>query len=193
MPHTRPADPASRKFRHRRASSLGYFGPSAEWFTPPAPSQGLAHTYERNGNLVFEISAYAEGCRKRWADGKTQRVETMLSNCLAGLMLVARTRRIWQEGIKRRNEEWERQARERAEYKRLSEELDGWLAGWQKAKQIREFVAAVKKVCVASGEPTNPDSPRGQWIAWALRYADAFDPLAANEDAAGEARVCARD
>jgi hypothetical protein len=149
-------------------------------------AQGLPHTYERSGNLIFEISAYAEGCRKRWADGKTQRVETILSDCVAGLMLVARTVRIWSEGIKRRQEEWERQARERAEYKRLSEELDGWLAGWQKAKQIREFVAAVTKVCVADGEPTNPDSPRGQWIAWALRQADAFDPLVANEDPSEE-------
>src|SRR5579859_6628862 len=43
-------------------------------------AQGLPHIYERNGNLVFEISAYAEGCRKRWADGRTQRVETMLSD-----------------------------------------------------------------------------------------------------------------
>jgi len=149
-------------------------------------ARGLSHTYEHSGNLVFEISAYAEGCRKRWADGKTQRVGTILAECVAGLMRVARTVRIWSEGIKRRQEEWERQARERAEYKRLSEELDGWLAGWQRAKQIREFVAAVTKVCAANGEPTNPDTPRGQWIAWALRKADAFDPLVADEDSAEE-------
>lgn len=144
-------------------------------------AQGLPHIYERSGNLAFEISAYAEGCRKRWADGKTQRVETMLSHCVAGLMLVARTVRIWSEGIKRRHEEWERQEKERAEYKRLSEELDGWMAGWQKAKQIREFVAAVERTCRANGEPTTPDSPRGKWIEWALRSADAFDPLVEEE------------
>jgi hypothetical protein len=149
-------------------------------------AQGLPHIYERSGNLAFEVSAYAEGCRKRWADGKTQRVETMLSHCVAGLMLVARTVRIWSEGIKRRHEEWERQERERVEYRRLSEELDTWITGWQKAKQIREFVAAVEKVCKANREPTSADSPRGKWIAWALRHADAFDPLVANEDPAGE-------
>jgi hypothetical protein len=27
-------------------------------------AQGLPHIYERSGSLVFEISAYAEGCRK---------------------------------------------------------------------------------------------------------------------------------
>lgn len=72
--------------------------------------------------------------------------------------------------------------KERAEYKRLSDELDTWIEGWQKAKQIREFVAAVEKFCAANNEPTSPDSPRGKWVVWALRRADAFDPLVADED-----------
>jgi hypothetical protein len=147
---------------------------------------GLAHIYERSGQLVFEISAYAESCRKRWADRKTQRVETMLSDCVAGLMLVARTVRIWQEGIRKQHEEWEREAKERAEHKRLSDELDTWIEGWQKAKQIRGFVAAVKKLCRANGEPTGPGSPRGKWIEWALQRADAFDPLVTEEESEEE-------
>jgi len=154
-------------------------------------AEGLSHVYERSGSLVFEISEYSpEKCRKRWADGKTQRVEEMLPQCVAGLMLVARYVRIWQEGLRKQHEKWEREEKERAEYKRLSEQLDGWMEGWQKAKQIREFVAAVKKFCSANGEPTSPDSPRGKWIAWALRRADNFDPLVANEGAADEAGVC---
>lgn len=145
-------------------------------------ANGLPHIYERSGNLVFEISAYAEGCRKRWADTKTQRVENMLADYVAGLMLVARTVRIWEEEHKRWHDEWERERRERDEYKRLSEELDTRLAGWQKAKQIREFVAAVKRFYSANGEPTSPDSPRGEWISWALRRADDFDPLVPDEE-----------
>ncbi|MGA7593257.1 MAG: hypothetical protein WBW02_22310 [Candidatus Sulfotelmatobacter sp.] len=143
---------------------------------------GHSHVYERSGNLAFQIWAYAEGYRKRWADGKTLRVEKMIPKCLGGVMLVARTVRIWSEGIKRQREEWEREEKERLEYKRLSEQLDNWIAGWNKAKQIRKFVAAVEKVCLANGEPTAPDSPRGEWIAWALRRADAFDPLVEKED-----------
>jgi hypothetical protein len=150
-------------------------------------AQGLANTYERSGSLVFEISEYSpEKCRKRWADGKTQRVEETLPQCVAGLMLVARSVRIWQEGLRKQHEKWEREEKERAEYKRLSEQLDGWMEGWQKAKQIREFVAAVKKFCSANGEPTSPDSPRGKWIAWALQRADGFDPLVAEEEAEEE-------
>jgi len=97
-------------------------------------------------------------------------------------MLVARTVRIREEKIKKWHEEWERKEKERREYQRLSDELDKWMAGWQRAKQIREFVGAVEKYCLDNREPTSPDSPRGKWIAWALRRADAFDPLVPNEE-----------
>jgi len=150
-------------------------------------ANGLSHIYERSGSLVFEISEYSpEKCRKRWADGKRQRVEEMLSQCVAGLMLVARYVRIWREGLRKQHEKWEREAKERAEYQRLSEQLDEWMAGWQKAKQIREFVEAVEKYCVNNGEPTTPESPRGKWIAWALERANAFDPLVEVEDSEEE-------
>src|SRR3982751_414244 len=106
-------------------------------------AEGLSHVYERSGSIVFEISEYSpEKFRKRWAVGKAQRVEEMLPQCVAGLMLVARSVRIWQEGLRKQHEKWEREEKERAEYKRLSEQLDGWMKGWQKANQIREFVAA---------------------------------------------------
>jgi len=96
-------------------------------------------------------------------------------------MLVARTVRIREEEHKRWHDEWERKQAERAEYQRLSEQLDKWMAGWQKAKEIREFVAAVQKVCSDNGECTSPESPRGKWIVWALDRADAFDPLVVTE------------
>jgi hypothetical protein len=116
-------------------------------------AEGLSHVYERSGSLVFEISEYSpEKCRKRWADGKTQRVGEMLPQCVAGLMLVARYVRIWQEGLRKQHEKWEREEKERAEHKRLSEQLDGWIEGWQKANQIREFVTAVEKCCIENGE-----------------------------------------
>jgi len=150
-------------------------------------AQGLANTYERSGSLVFEISEYCpEKCRKRWADGKIQRVEEMLPQCVAGLMLVAKYVRIWREGLRKQHEKWEREAKERAEYQRLSEQLDEWMTGWQKARQIREFVEAVEKYCVENGEPTTPDSPRGKWIAWALERADDFDPLVGEEESEEE-------
>lgn len=133
--------------------------------------------YERSGNLAFQIWEIADGCRQRWADGKTQRVGNMLPQCLGGLMMVARAKRIWSEELARRQAEWERERREREEFARLMQQLEKWMEGWNRAKQIREFVAAVEKDCSAKAVPTTADSPKGKWVAWALRQADRFDPL----------------
>ena len=48
---------------------------------------------------------------------------------------------------------------------------------WQKAEQIRAFVAAYQRMCEENGEPTDPESPKGEWIRWARETADRFDPL----------------
>jgi hypothetical protein len=140
--------------------------------------------YELSGNLVFQISARAENCRKRWADGKTQKLENLLPQCLGGLMLVAKTVRIREEQFRARQLEWERQKREREELavqiqeeeKRLHE-LENWTTNWQKAKLIREFVTEFEKVCALKGIPIEPESPKGKWAAWARQQADRFDPL----------------
>lgn len=140
--------------------------------------------YGASGNLVFQIFAWAEGCRKRWADGKIQRVEKMLPQCLGGLMRVARAVRIGSDEIKRRELERERREKERAELARQIKEeetrlsdLETMTANWIKAKQIRAFVRAFEKTCTADGVLTMPDSSDIQWMAWARQQADRFDPL----------------
>lgn len=135
------------------------------------------NVYERSGNLAFQIWEVADGYRRRWADGKTQRVENLLSDCLGGLMMVARAKRIRAEERARREAEWERERKERDEFARLMQQLEKWIGGWNRAKQIREFVGALEKDCTAKGVATTADSPKGKWIAWALRQADRFDPL----------------
>lgn len=144
--------------------------------------QGLSQVktvniYERSGNLAFHIEEDEKGYRRRWADGKEQRVEDLLPECLGGLMMVARAKRIRAEERARREAEWERERKEHEEFARMMQQLEKWIEGWNKAKQIREFVAAVEKDCLAKGVPTAPDSPKGKWIAWALQQADRFDPL----------------
>jgi hypothetical protein len=133
--------------------------------------------YERSGNLAFQVWEIADGRRRRWADRKTQRFENMLPQCLGGLMMVARAKRIWSEELARRQAEWERESREREEFARLMQQLEKWMEGWNRAKQIREFVAAVEKDCLAKGVSTARDSQKGKWMAWALQQADRFDPL----------------
>ena len=133
--------------------------------------------YERSGNLAFHIREDEKGYRRRWADGKEQRVEDLLPECLGGLMMVARAKRIWFEELERRRAEREKEIKAREDFARMVQQLEKWLDGWNKAKQIREFVAAFQKDCTAKGVPTTEDSPKGKWIAWALRQADRCDPL----------------
>lgn len=133
--------------------------------------------YERSGNLAFHIDEDEKGYRRRWADGKGQRVEDLLPQCLGGLMMIARAKRIWFEELERRRAEREKESKAREEFVRMMQQLEKWLEGWNKAKQIREFVAALEKDCTAKGVATAADSPKGKWITWALQQADRFDPL----------------
>ena len=135
------------------------------------------NVYERSGNLAFQTLESERGYRRWWADGKTQRLESLLPQCLGGLMMVARAKRIWAEERAKREAEWEKERREREEFTRLMQQLEKWIEGWNRAKQIREFVAALEKDCAAKGVPTTADSAKGKWIAWAQRQADRFDPL----------------
>ena len=94
------------------------------------------NVYERSGNLAFEIWAYADKCRKRWADGKTQRVETMLPKCVAGLMLVARTVRIREEntnGGTRNGREKKKNVRN------IRGSASNWMSGWQAGRKRSRF------------------------------------------------------
>jgi hypothetical protein len=80
--------------------------------------------------------------------------------------------------------EWERKEKARAELaRRIKEEearlgdLEAKATNWVKAMRIRAFVTAFEKGCRAKDAPTTPESPDGQWIAWARQQANRFDPL----------------
>jgi hypothetical protein len=50
-------------------------------------------------------------------------------------------------------------------------------ARWLRSKQIRSFISAAREAAVNNGQPTEPGSPFGDWIAWAEQQADQLDPL----------------
>jgi hypothetical protein len=144
----------------------------------------MVTAYERSGNLAFHVWTHAEGARAQWGDGKTKRVEGLLPKCLGGIFRHARLLRIERELRRQRELEWERQRLEREEIIRKAKEeeerllkLEKCISNWQKAGQIRGYVDAFEKMCAEKGVPTTPESPKGQWIAWARRKADWFDPL----------------
>lgn len=113
----------------------------------------------------------------------TRRLEELLPKCIGGIFRHARLLRIEEEQREQRETAWERQRLEHEERIRKTKEeerllnLEQCITNWHKAGQIQAFVDAFEKMCAEKGVPTTDDSPKGQWIAWARRKADWFDPL----------------
>jgi hypothetical protein len=100
----------------------------------------------------------------------------------------ARLLRIEHEAQRQREFKWERERQEVAERARKAPEeeervqnLERCIDNWAKAQQIRAFVDEYEKMSLGKEEPIGPESSRGQWIAWARRKADWFDPLIEKE------------
>jgi hypothetical protein len=147
-------------------------------------STRMVKVYERSGNLGFRVRINATGARAHWGDSRTKRLDGLLHKCVGGILRHARLLRIEEEKRRQRELEWEHQRLEEAERIRRAREeedrlrnLEKCLSNWQKAEQIRAFVNAFEKMCVAKGVATTPENPKGQWITWARRKADGFDPL----------------
>jgi hypothetical protein len=122
--------------------------------------------------------------RHSWTDGKRQKVEECLNSFVAALVGAAaavRESRIEQERRQRERAEQERLANERKRRKR-DEQRNLWAllsdsVCWQRSRQIREFVQAVKEAAGESTSGMQQDSSLDDWIAWANDQADALDPL----------------
>jgi hypothetical protein len=51
-------------------------------------------------------------------------------------------------------------------------DLDMWVMNWTRAKQTREFIAALEKVWAQEGHDLSPEIPKGQRILWMKQQAD---------------------
>ncbi len=145
---------------------------------------GKPVTLEPSGRLSIEVWTEWGYNRRNWRDGKTQRLEDLLPEVVAGFMRLALTDRA--EERKKAAEEREKQriAEERANLeKSIKTEqskvnaLRNAAARWLRAEQIRSFISAAREAAVKSGQSIEPGSPFGEWILWAERQADRLDPL----------------
>lgn len=146
---------------------------------PPQPE------YERrpNGKLTLRIhSQHAYGSRLSWTDGNVQRVEHCLNQFIATLISAAERERLAQLAAEEnaRREAEERRRREAEEQRQQNEarlvyDLNSRVSDWVQARTIRQFVAAVRAEREQASADTNPQSELGQWIGWALHYADALE------------------
>lgn len=152
---------------------------------PAFPSYIPGPTYQHrpNGKLVFRITENLfDGARRRWSDGKRQRLEDRLHDFVAGLIATAermRLRRLEAERQERERLETERrreeEARRRAHEARLIYDLTSRIEDWTTAKAIREFLRAVEVDATERLGALEPDSELARWLAWAHQRADRLE------------------
>lgn len=136
-----------------------------------------------SGRLVLELvdNAYRySGRRRRWADRQRWRLEDKLGDVLAEVRARVdsdeQARRAAEQAKAERRQQWE-QAMDRARARFIEEyrakALDDQLAGWRRAREIRQYAAELK-----STDPSGKMADElTEWIGWMLSYADALDPL----------------
>jgi len=140
---------------------------------PPWPE----YVTEWTGQLVFSIDAWADGLRKTWGDGKTQRVERMVPDIVAGIELVLESVRVRREESEERKRRWQElqrrrklaHARKEREEKRLAH-LDRIVELRREAREIRDWLASLPD----DAKPSE-DSDLGRMLLWVGNRLEEID------------------
>lgn len=137
------------------------------------------------GQLVLSIDCMQnEGIRRTWADGKRQRLESILDSFVAGLLRhIASTKQEQRdhtiEGAQERRVQERRERIERIvedEKKRRSDLIE-YSDRWHDAERMRAYLAAIEKKARIGGDLPEGIGPDSRWFAWATWFANAIDPL----------------
>jgi hypothetical protein len=147
------------------------------WYSPN-------YRYNPSGQLRIEVlNAGWTGIRGKWADGKNQKLETILPEFVVSLRLVSdelKKRRLKDEETKRRRA---KEARMQEEYDaRIKKEeercaaLFSQIRGWRRATEIRTLMDDLNRRTAL--EPGVYDQKAVfRWSEWACKIASDFDPF----------------
>lgn len=79
----------------------------------------------RTGQLFLQIDGYSDGVRRKWADGKTQTMETLIPSIVQGFEVLIATRKAERERREERERKWQEHCRRRELAKaRIKREAD---------------------------------------------------------------------
>jgi len=151
------------------------------------------YDYAPSGRLILEINAPSGyELRRRWADGKKQRIEDVLGEVVVGLEAAALAWRDDQERRERERHDEERRERQRqaanrraAHRKALEEDLVQMANAWAQAQLVRSFLVAVQDK-VREAERSDGFAA---WLSWAMDHVEEVDPLADPQAIAKSLRV----
>lgn len=147
VPHVPTPQEVAEEERRQEQRERHWRNPS-RWPHPPYGSVYPENDTIWTGELSIQIEGYSDGVRRKWADGRTQRLETLVPSIVDGIvvLLAARkasreereeTHRRWAEMQRRRDLARARAKREEArvafadevvELTREAEALRAWLA-----------------------------------------------------------------
>ena len=131
------------------------------------------------------------GLRRKWSDGKKQRLEDRLASFCDGVVKMAEAK----HAGKLRREEEERQSHAAQKRREEMEQIRATMwekiqseqtrvnqlladaTHWQRSKLLRDYIQTVREAALARGETLADHSETGQWIKWATEQADRLDPL----------------
>lgn len=146
------------------------------------------HYGSPSGRLSLVIrNSWGHSVHRSWNETESDPIERQLNAFLVGLVAVAaenRERNLrFQEENRLRREAAQRRAlelqREAAEAARKTE-FERQAADWNKAQQMREFIAAVRNAAQPPDAKILAGMSRDEWIAWAEQCAQSLDPLHAD-------------
>jgi hypothetical protein len=144
----------------------------------------VVYDFKPSGLLEFYVGGYSYYGAKTWRDGKARRLESVLSEFVAELMLEGRRKRIAAElrrkeelEQRRKEEELEKLAQQIKEEEKKVRDLNSWVKKWARAKRMRRFIAALEKEWKSQGIELSPESEKGQRILWMRQQADRLDPM----------------
>lgn len=133
--------------------------------------------------LRIESDRY-DGYHGLWRDRKGKGLEVQLNTVLIGIhegFEIEEAHRQQEEEEKRRRMEeskkYDEVSRLYEEEKRKVARLDDSFEKWQKAQQVRTYVAALEADALEKSGNIDPEGELAQWIAWIRGYADQIDPM----------------
>lgn len=134
--------------------------------------------YEPNGELSFQILSYdSHRQRKKWADGKIQRVEDMLNDIIAGVIRVAESKRQNRIEAEELHRQWEKEREESKKRRKKIDELEKHIEQWEKSQRIRNYIKAVEEAFMKGKQENEVSDKIKDYISFAKEYADYYDPL----------------
>jgi len=151
-----------------------------------SPWKYKKHEYVPSGRLELSMKNlnYWGSLRHKWADGKKQQLEDCLNDFMIGLIrasVVLRSVQLkWEREEKQRREQELKRIEEERKQREEKERLEALLREvdqWNKSRRIREYVEAVRHWLIQRDGIISPGSKADNWLSWAARLADRFDPL----------------